>query len=298
MRRALSFALCLCCAVGWAGSYSDVSKKLEQTRTPAEILRIVAEDKSIASQPDIKNTLARSDIEDSEIADRVKAQIELRAMAEQRVQTSTSDQKTASEIKRSFQYRDPGFERKRNWLGESLERLRNIHLDWKPPQSDIQPPAALGSTFTYIIWLILGAGVLALLYFAIRHINWQKTLTRKSKALLEENEPDRTLDEWLALADDLTSQGRYREAVRALFLACLIKFDEADIARFDRGETNWEHLARIEASPQLPSGLDFRSPTQRFDRVWYGFQVNGMADVDLFRGWYEALGDRLREAKA
>jgi hypothetical protein len=139
--------------------------------------------------------------------------------------------------------------------------------------------------------------VIAFLVFALKRFVWSKRLERKAKALLDEDEPERTLDEWLELADRLERQGKYREAVRCLYLACLLKIDEARIARFERSQTNWEHLARIEASPARPSDLEFREPTRAFDNIWYGMRVNGSEDVMRFRAWYRQVTESVR-AKA
>jgi len=115
--------------------------------------------------------------------------------------------------------------------------------------------------------------------------------------MLEQDEPERTLDEWLDMANKLTADGKYREAVRCLYLACLLRFDEHLVARFDRGQTNWEHLARIRASSRMPIGLDFESPTKRFDTIWYGHRTRGLSDVDQFKDWYGRITEALAGAK-
>jgi hypothetical protein len=111
--------------------------------------------------------------------------------------------------------------------------------------------------------------------------------------ILEDDEPERTADQWLLQAEKLEAEGKYREAVRCLYLACLVRYDDGRVARFRRHETNWEHLYRIEGSSLNP-GLDFRTPTQRFDKVWYGYQVNGPSDVQEFREVYQRLCDQLQ----
>jgi hypothetical protein len=40
--------------------------------------------------------------------------------------------------------------------------------------------------------------------------------------------------------------------------------------------------------------LDFRTPTRKFDDVWYGYKVDGSADVALFREYYERVLEGLR----
>ena len=127
---------------------------------------------------------------------------------------------------------------------------------------------------------------------------WNSEEESKVEAMLAEDEPERTRDEYLDEADRLVGLGQYREAVRCLYLASLLAFDEAGIARFVRGQTNWEHLRRIEESDKMPTDLDFRPATQKFDVVWYGMKVNGMDDVGAMRFWYEQTIDRVRKKAA
>ena len=152
-----------------------------------------------------------------------------------------------------------------------------------------------------LVWVLLGllAALLgAFLYFVFRHFSWKKGLERKAKAMLGEDEPELSRDEYLTEADRLTAEGKFREAVRYLYLASLLLFDENGVARFIRGQTNWEHLRRIEASDAKPDGLDFEPPTQKFDQVWYGMRVQGQSDVDAMRGWYLQVANRLRRKAA
>lgn len=189
-------------------------------------------------------------------------------------------------------YRDTGAMAGSNWLAKAFEALSRLFRPSKPrdlPNINAPNVGGLGQIFVYLVWLLLGVLLGAFLYFAIRHFSWRRQLRIKARAVLGEDEPDYSLDEWLQQADLLESQGKYREAVRALYLACLLRFDEARIARFQRGETNWEHLKRIEASRLKPEGLEFREPTRTFDRIWYGMDVRGKEDVDHFRTWYLAV---------
>jgi hypothetical protein len=281
-----------------AGPYADLKQRLDRATSDSEAIRIVKEDSNASSQSDIRNTIDGTSLDEPTLAETLRAQVALRALAESRIPTPSSETERARAIKQSPFYSDKGIDQKRNWLSDALERLKNIRIDAKPKTTNIGGGGVLGALFVGIVWCLLAAGVVTLVYFAVKHIRWQGTLKRKVKTLLEEDEPDRSLDEWLQLADEHAAAGRYRHAVRALYLACLLKFDEADIARFDRGETNWEHLARIEESENLPSTLDFRTPTRRFDVIWYGNRTDGMPDVDQFRVWYKQIGDSLTKVPA
>ena len=182
----------------------------------------------------------------------------------------------------------------------ALKRLKDLipKREINAPRTALPSPGLFSQILIPIVWGLLAVAIIVFGYFGIKHFQWKKALRRKAKAVLEDDEPERTLDEWLAIADEYSLQGKFREAVRALYLACLLKFDEAGVARFIRGETNWEHLSRIRSSGRLPNGLDFTPATKAFDRIWYGFHVQGNEDVESFRVWYQEVRDRLQENAA
>lgn len=207
----------------------------------------------------------------------------------------------ARKIKSSPIYHDTGPKEGANWLSNAFDRLNNIHPDCgcNHPVSETPSAGLPGSeALIYGIYAVLIIALAAFIIFAVSRFSWSKKLQRKAKALLDEDEPERTLDEWLDMADKLEREGRYREAVRCLYLACLLKIDEARIARFERSQTNWEHLERIENSPARPPDLDFREPTKAFDVIWYGMRVNGATDVMRFRNWYREVTQLTRPREA
>jgi hypothetical protein len=200
-------------------------------------------------------------------------------------------------IKANPLYGDAGVKQDSNWLQRALDQLKRLRLNWpKMNGPNINPGLfQFTSVLTYLMWGVLAVLVAVFAFFLIKHLRWRHGLARKVRTLMEEDEPSRTADEWLALADENTAKGEYRAAIRGLYLACLLRFDEAKVARFDRSQTNWEHLKRIDASPRLPAGMSFLQETQIFDRIWYGNQVRGLSDVTDFRARYVEIVKRLRE---
>lgn len=200
-------------------------------------------------------------------------------------------------IKANPLYGDAGVKQDSNWLQRALDQLKRLRLNWPEMNGPNINPGLFQftSALTYIMWGVLAVLVAIFGFFLVKHIRWRQGLARKVRTLMEEDEPSRTADEWLALADENTAKGEYRAAIRGLYLACLLRFDEAKVARFDRSQTNWEHLKRIEVSPRLPAGMSFLEETQIFDRIWYGNQVRGLSDVADFRARYVELVKRLRE---
>jgi hypothetical protein len=305
----LSCSLFLVCLAGaQPKTFSELREAIEQSKTDegdVRLLREFVEDGhgDVAFRDAFQNYVVAEKAAYGWTLDELRRMIDARAFVERSTsQLNTGDAaKRAAEIKKNPLYRDDGVQESSNWASKAFQNLGEmVQRLIRPPNMDapnVQPPNVGGFDFSIIMWALLAVLLGIFVFFAARHFNWQKKLRRKASAILEDDEPERSLDEWLEQADLLTKQGRYREAVRCLYLACLLRFDEYGIARFIRGETNWEHLARIERSGKLDGILSFREPTQEFDRIWYGFRVRGLEDVERFRSVYEEITSSLR-AKA
>lgn len=290
-----SCSLLVLVAIGWASSYREFSRALESATTVEQIKRVAASYTDLIDADD--NLIeAYEDNLSALTVDDFKGMIAIRAAAEGTESKETANSQ-AKEIKASPLYRDPGIQEQSNWLDGALKRLADLIPKRGTPPDINLPQSSIPSWIVPGMWVLLALAVGVFGYFAIRHFSWKRALKRKATAVLEDDEPERTLDEWLLLADEHAAAGRYREAVRAMYLSCLLKFDEAGVARFVRGETNWEHLHRISISPKKPATIDFRPPTQTFDRIWYGFHVKGLEDVEQFRAWYQQITEQLRGVK-
>jgi hypothetical protein len=297
-----SFSLFLICTLCWSADYVALRAQLTVVKNPQAVLHILKGTPDLDQQIREKVGELDEDVTDSEIApirDMVDARADIQSKA------SSGDAavgSTAKKIKASPMYRDAGPAEGANWLRAALDKLQNMFSGAQRPTPDIKAPevnaGGLGTIILYGVAGILGIFIIVFLFFVFRHFEWKRKLKRKASALLDEDEPQRSADEWLNLADALVGQGRFREAVRCLYLACLLRFDEADVARFNRSETNWEHLSRIQGSAKRPPELDFMPPTQAFDRIWYGQRVRGIEDVDQFRIWYGQATKSLMGAKS
>jgi hypothetical protein len=303
-RVASSFSLLVAAAVALAGPYADLSNRLGAANSSGEKLAILRgvsiDDERLAALAN--RALARGHGNAAAASEDIKAAedyIQLMAIAEDAANPG-DQRKLAERIKKSGLYPDQAEKEEANWLSGAARRLKNLFEredSSSRPKFNAPAPPAFGFLIP-LVWIVLVGLLLAFIVFAARFISFSRSKKRKAKAVLEEDEPERTLDEWLALADAHEREGRFREAVRALYLACLLKFDERNVARFIRSQTNWEHLARIESSPRLPAGIDFRAATKAFDSVWYGHKVRGKVDVDDFRTWYGSVTEGLQRAAA
>ena len=208
--------------------------------------------------------------------------------------------KLAAAIKARPEYRDAPADAQATWFSRALDALRRW---WQglfrqpdvPKIGDLDAkPFTLPNWIVYVVYAILAGIVVAAAYPLVRLVRFRIARKARRKGGLLEDEPERTRSEYLVLADELAARGEFRAAIRMRYLATLKRFDEARVARFDRGETNWEHLARIESSATLPAGLDFRPATRAFDLYWYGHRPAGAEEHARFVGWYDDVDGRLR----
>lgn len=91
-----------------------------------------------------------------------------------------------------------------------------------------------------------------------------------------ERPPDEHLDD----AATLAGLGRYRDALRSLYLATLVALDRRGVIAFDPTRTNWHYLRQMRRGPERD---DFRKFTRLFDHKWYGDEPATRADYELGR---------------
>ena len=279
-----------------SADFTTLSKKVHEAKTASEARAALNDDPDALKDTRLA-TLADGP-ESPDQLEQIQDAVDLRA----KLETGAAPQdvaKTTQKIKASKLYTDPTEKKESNWLSDAWKNFSKF-FD-RPTETPTMPNINLGGGIpfiTAIMYGLLATALIAFAWFAIRYFTYSSRLRRKATAILEEDEPERTLDEWLAMASQLEAEGKYREAVRCLYLACLMRFDESGVARFVRGQTNWEHLHRIRASQHLPVGLDFTEATRAFDNIWYGFKVRGPIDVENFRGWYTHTTESLKGVKA
>lgn len=205
----------------------------------------------------------------------------------------------ASAIIKNPTYSDQGAMGDKNWLSQSLDNLgdaigkffTDLLKDRNGPRGGPSVMSGLGGLSVLvpivqgILILILVIGLILVVLAIRRSPRFKK---KSAGGILEDDEPDRTADEWLNEAARLEALNQIREACRCLYIACLVRLDEAQVARFDRGQTNWEHQRRIEFSPNMITGLTFREATSKFDLVWYGHKYD-REDLNFFRAEYKTI---------
>lgn len=139
-------------------------------------------------------------------------------------------------------------------------------------------------------WLVIGTPVLVLagiLAYIFRDI-WRSVL-REVELSDEDSHDSEILSSGQASrrAQQLSSSGDYRQAVRYLYLSALLLLDERGLLRYNRTLTNREYLRQLSSRPDLASRL--YPVIDTFDRVWYGFETIDEQSYTRYSGQVSAL---------
>lgn len=283
------------------GPYSKLQGQIQSEKSATRIL-ILADSVGINYDNDEELEAAYQRLAGNGSKENVaafKKIVKLRTLSESATSTGKlkDAKETAKDHKRHSTLVDNGPGQSGELLEKSAERIKHL-FDFKKPEVKSMPNFGGFGFLGPLIWLILIAALVTVIILLIRNLSFSKGKKKIAvSGLLEHDEPERTADEWLEQANRLERDGKHREAVRCLYLACLARLDQHNILRFYRQQTNWEHFNRYQSLPDRPS-FDLRLPTQAFDRIWYGYDIQGPSDVGYFRNQYESLCQILSQRKS
>ena len=178
------------------------------------------------------------------------------------------------------------------WFWEWIDRL------W--PDREPIIGGALGSALSTLVgWAVIGGGglllILLLSYWLRRLLAGMLGGRGRGDPLAVEGGLPATAAQARQQASQLAESGNFREAVRRLYLAALLRLRERDLIRFDSSLTNREVLARVGANAPARSHLE--PVIETFDRVWYGEQEPDEATFRAYSREIDALLQQRTEAR-
>lgn len=138
-----------------------------------------------------------------------------------------------------------------------------------------------------MVLIIASFLVLLVLLYVLRHLRDNFAAEARSDLGDDPHLDNITADTALQRAQESSSTGNYRQAVRYLYLSTLLLLEERDLLRYDRTLTNREYLNRLAHRPDLAAVL--RDVVDVFDRVWYGFQPLSEGEYGRFADQVHAL---------
>jgi len=95
-------------------------------------------------------------------------------------------------------------------------------------------------------------------------------------------------------AERHAAAGRYREAVRGLYLALHRSLQLRGLLPRTSSQTNWECVTHLSSTPRVLTLV--RPFTQTFDEKWYGGRTASAEDVSRCRDWLAAVMQEVEAA--
>lgn len=172
-----------------------------------------------------------------------------------------------AEVLRRREFRETAWDRFRRHLGSWVRRLW-IWLVRRLPQGS--GAAWLADLLAGL--LIAGAAILVIVV-AVHAVGAYRARTAPAavgKPVSRRAEATRQPRDWLEEADALAGRGEFREAVRALHMAALLRLDRLGMIEYHESVTDGRflNLLRHRGRSDLVDGL--RPLVALFERTWYG----------------------------
>jgi hypothetical protein len=202
--------------------------------------------------------------------------------------------------------KDPDF-----WYADSifkqdttrLHRESSVNSNTPPPKprKDAPPPPprtyekpivqkAPRTSMQTVLWIIIIAGGLALIFITLAARNVKIFGKKKSKTIdepveLEENTDIFTI-KYISEIDRAAMAGNYRLAIRLMFLRLLKSMTERNIIDYKHDRTNYDYLVQLNTSPYYN---DFFRVTRHYEYSWYG-KLNVSPDVyQIIKNEFDSL---------
>lgn len=210
-------------------------------------------------------------------------QVEALQQANQ-TQSAAPDDQTLQEILTRPEYQWAEEERT-NYLAELWLRL----LRWL---LSLIPESAIGAPiFRYLLPSLAAIILLAILVYFGRNLRQSFADDSQTNDPHDLHHEPLSADDALTHAQNLSTTGDYRTAVRYLYLSALLLLDERNLLRYDRSRTNREYLRSVATRPELATIL--KDVVDIFDEVWYGYRIINQDDYTH----YEAQVTKLKQLR-
>ena len=179
------------------------------------------------------------------------------------------------------------------WLRDAFNRKEShesFELDWRTTVQAL-----------LFIMLATAASILGIILFRLwknRKPKSPDTIAKPRPSvpdLLADRVPanELPLDEWMAMAREFLEKGEYRLAIRAMFLACLVRLSNDQKLTIAPHKSNMEYIIelrrRAHDMPQILSA--FTDNVTILERIWYGMHEATQNAIEKFSANHERILD-------
>ena len=140
-----------------------------------------------------------------------------------------------------------------------------------------------GSAIAWVILVVAVLGAVTVVVLAVRSLRRAPRSAHDAEGGLRTRRSRREPRvDWDAAAEELESEGRWREGLRARYRALVEKLSRTHVIDAAPARTTGEH--RREVGQAVPdAGPEFSDAAELFDRAWYGNRPTGPEEAQRFR---------------
>jgi hypothetical protein len=181
------------------------------------------------------------------------------------------------------------WQRTREKLGRLIGRaVRYVFRHFPSLPENMHVPVSL--------WRVIGYSALAAaaLIVALLVVRMVMRLTGPPRpegapVAVDGEEPRRPHAEWVAEAERMVREGRYGAAVRALYLAALMRLDETGRLSYDRARADGRFVRALEGRGEAELAGQLLELSGLFSRIWYGLAPAGAGECEQARRMWRRL---------
>ena len=168
-----------------------------------------------------------------------------------------------------------------NWLKDKLESLSPV-MD-KVPWETLQ-------WVLFVLLVIAAAYIVVRLFRLFGTVGWRSGLSHAFPEL-KTDRPEEKIDwqTWRNQAEKDADGGRFREALRALFISVLLEGHERGWWSFEPENTNREFTRLLRLPRERKSALD--ALIDAYERAWYGYSKPDRETYSACLGWIRTIGE-------
>ncbi|MDP4179669.1 MAG: hypothetical protein Q8942_01105 [Bacillota bacterium] len=178
-----------------------------------------------------------------------------------------------------------------------LDKIRELLDRINPPEPNLPiKPRGISSgasvVFQFFCILLLLAIVVVGAYFLLRKLRSERKIKENedSELLVMLKDPDSVMQQVM----EFYSKGDFRQGLRYLYLALLLKLNEQEFIKIDKAKTNKQYLNELYKNEYINYNR-VNEFTRIFNKCWYG---NRNIDKEKFDRWHKEYSSIIGEAQA
>ena len=177
-----------------------------------------------------------------------------------------------------------------------LKKYISRFLDWLKDKLQSLSPAMDKVPWETLQWVLFVLLMIAAVYVVVRlfrlfgNVGWRSGLSHAFPELKADG-PEAKIDwrTWRNQAEKDADGGRFREALRALFISVLLEGHERGWWNFEPENTNREFSRLLRLPSERRSALD--ALVDAYERAWYGYSKPDREAYTTCLGWIRTIGE-------